>query len=145
MFKNIIVVCTGNICRSPIAEFMLREKTAGRGFNISSAGVGAMVGWPADPPARDVAKAHGLDLTGHVARQLTVELLTANDLVLTLDQTHSNWINQRHPQFRGRVHKMLKWRENADVEDPYGGPPSAFEEAYRDIEWGVADWLKKLG
>jgi protein-tyrosine phosphatase len=145
VFKNIIVVCTGNICRSPIGEFMLREKTAGRGFNISSAGIGAMIGWPADPPACAVSKAHGLDLTGHVARQLTVEMLTTNDLVLTLDQTHSNWINTRYPQFRGRVHKMLKWRENADVEDPYGGPPSVFEDAYRDIELGVADWLKKLG
>ena len=145
MFKNIIVVCTGNICRSPIAEFMLREKTAGRDFIISSAGVGAMVGWPADPPAFAVAKSHGLDLTGHVARQLTAEMLTTSDLVLTLDQSHSNWINQRFPQFRGRVHKMLKWRENADVEDPYGGSAAAFEDCYRDIEYGVGDWLKKLG
>jgi len=145
VFKNIIVVCTGNICRSPIAEYMLREKLAGRGFNISSAGVGAMVGWPADPPACLVATANGLDMSAHRARQLTVELLTANDLVLTLDQSHSNWINSRHPQFRGRVHKILKWRENKDVEDPYQGPPSAFDTAYRDIELGISDWLKKLG
>ena len=145
MFKNIIVVCTGNICRSPIAEFMLREKTAGRGFNISSAGTGAMIGWPADPAACAVSIANGLDLTGHQARQLTPDLLIANELVLTLDQTHSNWINTRHPQFRGRVHKILKWRENKDVEDPYRGSPQVFEKCYRDIELGVADWLQKLG
>ena len=144
MFKNILVVCTGNICRSPIGEYMLREKTAGRGLNISSAGIGAMVGWPADPPAVEIAKAHALDLGPHRARQVTVELLTASDLVLTMDQTHSNWINQRFPQFRGRVHKLLKWRENADVEDPYGGAASVFADCYRDIELGVADWLKKL-
>lgn len=145
MFKNILVVCTGNICRSPIADYMLREKLTGRGFNVSSAGTGAMVGWPADPPASAVAKANGLDLTGHSARQLTPELLTASDLVLTLDQTHSNWINQRFPQFRGRVHKILKWRENADVEDPYGESAAFFEKTYKEIELGVADWLKKLG
>lgn len=145
MFKNILVVCTGNICRSPIADFMLREKTAHLGLNVSSAGVGAMVGWPADPPAVAVAMSHGLDLGTHRARQLTVEMLVASDLVLTMDQGHSNWINQRFPQFRGRVHKLLKWRENADVEDPYGGPESVFLDCYRDIEWGVSDWLKKLG
>ncbi|TXI82138.1 MAG: low molecular weight phosphotyrosine protein phosphatase [Cupriavidus sp.] len=144
MFKNILVVCTGNICRSPIADFMLREKTAGRGLNISSAGVGAMVGWPADPPAVAVAKAHGLDLTTHRARQVTEEMLVASDLVLTMDQSHNNWINARFPQFRGRVHKLLKWRENADVEDPYGRSDAVFSDCYRDIEYGVADWLKKL-
>jgi protein-tyrosine phosphatase len=144
VFHNILIVCTGNICRSPIAEFMLREKTAGRDLQVGSAGTAAMVGWPADPPACEVALEHGLDLAGHRARQLTLPLLTASDLILTLDQSHSDWINKRHPQFRGRVHKLLKWHKNLDVEDPYGGSPAVFAKAYRDIERGVLDWLKKL-
>jgi protein-tyrosine phosphatase len=145
LFRNILIVCTGNICRSPLAEASLRERTAGQDFQISSAGTGAMVGWPADPAAVEVAQAHGLDISAHRARQLTQPLLIASELVLTLDQSHSDWINQRYPQFRGRVHKILKWQKNLDVDDPYQRPQTAFIKAYQDIELGIADWLKKLG
>jgi protein-tyrosine phosphatase len=144
LFRNILIVCTGNICRSPLAEALLRERTAGKDFQISSAGTGAMVGWPADPPAVEVGQTYGLDLSAHRARQLTQPLLIASELVLTLDQSHSDWINQRYPQFRGRVHKILKWQKNLDVDDPYQRPQAAFIKAYQDIELGISDWLKKL-
>ena len=144
MIRSIIVVCTGNICRSPIGEALLRKELAGRDFVVSSAGIGAMVGYPADPPAQEVAVEHGLDLSGHRARQLSLTLLNENDLVLTLDQTHSDWINSRFPQFRGRTYKLLKWRGNRDVDDPYQRGRDAFVTARQDIELGVQDWLQKL-
>ena len=127
-----------------MAEALLRERTVGSGINISSAGTGAMIGWPADETARQVMREHGHDIEAHRARQITLPLLTASDLILTLDQTHGDWINQRYPQFRGRVHKLLKWNKNADVEDPYMRPAKVFEHVYEDIDLGVAGWLTKL-
>lgn len=145
MFNRIIVVCTGNICRSPIGEGLLRQRLQGRDIEVISAGTGALVGFPADPLAVEVAADHGLDISAHRAQQATLPLLSSMDLVLTLDQGHSDWINSRYPQLRGRVHKLLKWRENADVADPYRKPKEAFEQAWADIDTGIGDWLKKLG
>ncbi|HWU68151.1 MAG TPA: low molecular weight protein-tyrosine-phosphatase [Stenotrophobium sp.] len=144
MFRNILVVCTGNICRSPMAEQLLRERTAAKGIKVSSAGTGAMAGWPADELAQEVMREHGHDISAHRAQQITLPMLTGSDLILTLDQTHSDWINSRYPQFRGRVYKLLKWQKNVDVEDPYMRPRKAFERAYADCVRGVDDWLLKL-
>lgn len=144
MFNQIIVICTGNICRSPMAEALLRARLGKRVQRIASAGTGALVGYPADPMAVEVAAEHGLDLAAHRAQQAVLPLLASMDLILTLDQTHSDWLNRQYPQLRGRVHKILKWRENADVEDPYRRPRQAFDKAFDDIENGVEDWLRKL-
>lgn len=142
MFKHILVVCTGNICRSPMGEALLRKALPDRA--VVSAGTEAMVGWQATEEARAVMKAHGYDLSRHHARQLSPKMLAASDLVLTMDQTHSDWINKRYPQYRGKVHKLLKWQDGHDVEDPYGHPLSFFEHTYEDIAAGVKDWLKRV-
>jgi protein-tyrosine phosphatase len=144
MFNQLIVICTGNICRSPMAEALLRARLGNRVQRVISAGTGALVGYPADPLAVEVAQAHGLDLSEHRAQQATLPLLSSMDLVLTLDRTHSDWLNRQYPQLRGRVHKLLKWRNDADVEDPYRRPREAFYKAFDDIEAGVEDWLGKL-
>lgn len=144
MFKTILVVCTGNICRSPLADVLLRSRLAAQGVAVRSAGTAALVGAPADPLSLAVARDHGLDLSAHRAQQATVALLSAHDLILTLDQTHSDWLNARHPQLRGRVHKLLKWQNNADVADPYQMPRAAFDEAWVAIERGIDDWLPRL-
>lgn len=142
MFKHILVVCTGNICRSPMAEELLRKAAPDR--IVESAGTSAMVGWNATLEAREVMRAHGYDIDSHVARQLTTKMLASADLVLTLDGTHSSWIFQRHPQHRGKVHKLLKWHGNQDVEDPYGHPQEFFEKTYEEMAAGIKDWVTRL-
>ncbi|HEY0973864.1 MAG TPA: low molecular weight protein-tyrosine-phosphatase [Solimonas sp.] len=144
MFKRILVVCTGNICRSPMGEALLRRYLEHTGVEIHSAGTGALVGHPADPMSVAVAADHGIDLSTHRAQQATLPLLSSMDLILTLDQSHNDWLNRHYPQFRGRVHKIMKWAGNYDVDDPYRLPRAAFEEAWTEIEVGVGDWLKKL-
>lgn len=144
MFERVLIVCTGNICRSPLAEGLLRRELAGRPIEVSSAGTSALVGWPADPMSVAVAAEHGLDISAHRARQASAALLGAHDLILTLDATHSRWLQQRHPQLRGRVHKLLKWQDDADVEDPFQRPRAAFDKAWSDCEQGVADWVQRL-
>lgn len=144
MFKRLIVVCTGNICRSPIAEALLRKRLGSRVEQVVSAGTGALVGYPADPKAIDVASEYGLDIREHRAQQATLPLLASMDLILTLDQTHSDWINKQYPTLRGRVHKLLKWNGNKDIADPFRRPREAFEQSFLEIENGVESWQTRL-
>ncbi|MGQ0701354.1 MAG: low molecular weight protein-tyrosine-phosphatase [Panacagrimonas sp.] len=144
MINRILIVCTGNICRSPIAEGLLRARLQGTERRVLSAGTSALIGYPADPLAVEVAMEGGVDIGGHRAQQVTLPLLAAMDLVLTLDQSHSNWITRQYPQLRGRVHKLLKWQGDQDVPDPYRQPRSAFEEVHSQIRQGIDDWLPKL-
>ncbi|ROH91953.1 low molecular weight phosphotyrosine protein phosphatase [Stagnimonas aquatica] len=142
MFDRILVICTGNICRSPIAEGLLKARLSGK--QVWSAGTMAMVGHGADPYSVEVSAEYGLDISAHRAQQLTLPMLQNADLVLTLDGSHSAWINGRYPQFRGKVHKLGKWRKDEDVPDPYRHPREDFVSAYQQMEAQVGDWLSKL-
>jgi len=144
MFSNIIVVCTGNICRSPIAEALLRKQLAGRDIQICSAGTGALVGYAADPFAQLVSREQGYDISAHRAQQASPALLSAMDLILTLDQTHTDWVRMRFPHLLGRTHKLGRWRNNMDIADPYRRPREAFEEAFQNISACTEDWLVRL-
>lgn len=144
MFNRIIVICTGNICRSPMAEALLKAKLADPKRVIVSAGIGALVGHPADPIAQELMREQGLDISGHRAQQATVQLLSSMDLILTLDQTHGQWIAARFPFLRGRTHKLLKWDGDKDIVDPYRLARHVFEQSRVDIELGVRSWAERL-
>lgn len=144
MFKNILILCTGNICRSPIAEAVLLERLKGRGIEVRSAGTAALIGEPADPLAVEVSRAHGLELSAHRGQQATSPLLQASDLVLVMTREHADWVHSRLPALRGRVQLLGRWR-NEEIADPYGHPKAAFEAAYEQIEAAVADWIPRLG
>lgn len=144
MFNNIMVVCTGNICRSPMGEALLRTRLEGQQRTVMSAGIGALIGHPADALACEIMLEKGIDISAHRAQQATLPLLSSMDLILAMDSTHADWMASKYPQLRGRIHKILKWQENADVADPYRLPRAAFEKAYADIERGVEEWLKRI-
>ncbi len=145
MFERIAVLCTGNICRSPIAEALLREQLATSGKQVLSAGTYAMVGQPADPISVELMREQGIDISGHRARQATQALLKDCDLILVLDRSHLDWMNATFPLFRGRVHKIGRWPNNADILDPYRMPRAVFEEVRDRIAEGVAEWARRIG
>jgi protein-tyrosine phosphatase len=143
MFKNILILCTGNICRSPMAEAVLRERLYGRDVTVSSAGTAALVGYAADPLALEVAEHFGFDLSQHSARQATQPLLLAADLVLVMTRAHAEWACELVPPLRGRVQLLGRWRE-AEIPDPYGLDRATFERVFEQIDDCVADWLPRL-
>lgn len=144
MFDRILVLCTGNICRSPIAERLLQQHLNPRGRQVRSAGTAALVGHAAESTAIEVARTRGVDLTAHRARQATAAVLAEANLILVMDRSHQQWIDGHHPQFRGRVFRLTHWNGGKDVADPYLQARLAFEQAFDDIEAGVNAWVERV-
>jgi protein-tyrosine phosphatase len=103
VIKRILIVCVGNICRSPMAEALLREHLRGRDVTIESAGLAALVGKPIDVDAGAVLAGHGLAADAHCARKLTPELVSAADLVLVMDQRQLSAVRAIAPQATGKT------------------------------------------
>ncbi len=144
MIRHILVVCVGNICRSPMAEALLRNGLRGQEeMTVESAGLGALVGHPADDFAVELMRERGVDITSHRARQLHPDMVNEADLILVMESGHKKAIDELDQAARGKVHRLGEWRDR-DIGDPYRQPQEAFEEALQDIEDGVADWVKRL-
>lgn len=140
-FDNILVVCVGNICRSPMAEALLKKRYPDKA--IDSAGVGALVGHPADPAALEIMTAQQLDITKHVAKQIDENLAKKADLIFTMSDSQTKWIEERWPFCRGKTFKLGHWQDK-DIADPYRHEITAFETAYQDIVDGLEQWADKI-
>jgi len=140
-FDNILVVCVGNICRSPMAEALLKQRFPKK--NIDSAGVGALVGHGADPASIQIMQDQNIDLTNHVAKQIDEKLAQKADLIFTMSDSQNKWIEERFPFCRGKTFKLGHWNGN-DIADPYKHEMSAFQTAYKDIVRGIEEWQDKL-
>jgi protein-tyrosine phosphatase len=143
--KSILVLCEGNHCRSPIAEALLRD-ALGPGIQVVSAGLGALVGEPADRAAQDVAKAHGLDLSSHRGRQWSDAMALRADLVLVMEERQKTLCESILPSVRGRVFLLGHWLEGPqrEIPDPYLLGPEAAQAAFGHIHQAVASWLPRL-
>ena len=144
MISRVLVVCVGNICRSPTAEFLLRDRLQGKPVIVESAGLAAQVGSPIEPMAESVLANHGLTAAGHVARQLTQAMLSAADVVMVMDKRHVSAVQALAPHARGKTFLLGRWQGGVAIPDPYGRDGAAFQRAYDLIEEAVDSWLSRL-
>lgn len=146
MFRNILVLCTANICRSPLAEGLLRHKLADQpGIQVHSAGVAALTGARAHPIVLDLLRKSQIrGMRDHRARQCDLGLLRSSDLVLVMEQSHLKWLSASYPQFHGRTYLIGHWRERAEVPDPIGRPREVFEAVRDQIDQCADEWLAKI-
>jgi len=137
-----MLVCIGNICRSPMAEVMLKNQYPQ--LTVYSSGLGALVGKPADPFSVELMAEKGIDLTNHCAQQINSVLVSSSDLILVMEQKHISKLHSQYPESRGKVHLIGKWIDSQEVPDPYRKDKKAFIHSLEIIEAGLESWKNKL-
>ncbi len=140
-FQNVVVVCIGNICRSPMAEALLKQTYPDK--NISSAGLEGLVGHPADPMAIECMSEIGADISSHIARKLDSATLVQADLVFAMTTQQVKIIEDRWGFTKGKVFRLCHW-SNKNISDPYQKDKLAFMLAKDLVQEGVDDWGKYL-
>jgi protein-tyrosine phosphatase len=114
---SVLTVCTGNICRSPVAAGALM--TLLPDLDVSSAGLQAVEGHGIDPDSRAAAEMFGIAPATHVARQFTGEIGRKADLILVMDERHRRDIGARWPQFLGKTFLLGQYEDRKEIADPY--------------------------
>ena len=149
----VVFVCTGNTCRSPMAEALFRKRVAERvgcvaddleenGVMVLSAGIAAMQGGRSSPEAVDVMAARKIDISKHSSQPLSEQLVRFADLILTMTQGHRHAIVSRWPEVASRVSVLC--RDGADVADPIGGPLELYGQCANQIDAELDGWLNDL-
>ncbi len=134
---RILVICTANICRSPVAAALLRDRLRKRGltdWTVGSAGTWAMEARPATRYSVDVMGRHGYNITDHRARMVEERHLREANLALTMEDGHAEALRAEFP---AQAHKVFLLTEmigrNYNIPDPYGGPVEEYQRMYDNL------------
>jgi len=154
MFNRILIVCLGNICRSPTAKFLLQQALPEK--HIESAGITAMVkdgkGWDMDAKARETAQAKGYEFGEHAAQQLTRELINNHDLILVMENEHRQYIGKRYPEAMAKTMLLGQWLNDSngnsgkgkDIPDPYRRSDEVYQHVFDLIDKSCNEWKTRL-
>jgi protein arginine phosphatase len=143
--QRILFVCTGNTCRSPMAEAILKSKKID-GLEVKSAGIYAATGSEASAHAKKVMDDHNI-AHNHSSTMLNRESIQWADLILTMTGSHKNTILQQYPGTAGKVFALKEFTgENyaVDVVDPFGGNLSIYQETYQELDKLIKQAIEKI-
>lgn len=144
--KSILMVCRGNICRSPMAEgyFIHQLQSLNRSdITVTSAGITALVDQPADAHALEMMQQHGVDITKHRARQLTEELVRSASLILVMSDSQQRIVTKEFSFAKGKTFLLGHWG-GFEVPDPYKQPFQAFEKTYEQVSAAWQGWSSRI-
>lgn len=152
--KTILFVCTANICRSPMAAGLMRDRIAKAGLDaavqVISAGVWAEPGSRASTNATAILRQRGIDLAEHRSQPLTHALLKEAGIILVMEEAHRRSIFYMAPEVLSKVYLLTEMAGgHADVADPFGGTMAEYEETADElaalIDKGLPKILKRMG
>ncbi len=149
----VLLVCTGNTCRSPMAQVMFQRRVSetlqcdvaelpNRGVMVISAGVSAAAGTPASESAIQAMRSRRLDLSNHESRPVSDALVRFADLILTMTRGHRHAVLEHWPAAAGKI--QLLGRDGRDVADPIGGDVAEYERCAAQIETHLPHWISQL-
>ena len=133
---RVVFICTGNTCRSPMAEGLSRN-IFGSGIQVESAGLASWEGEGASGQAVQVLKEKGIDISSHQSRLVSREILAEADFIIPMTKNHEIQLKGAFPEFSSKIKRLGAWNragDSQDIRDPWGGSVETYRQCAKEIE-----------